>query len=239
MERHQLLQGIANEIAVCPKCRLAERRTHTVPGEGSPQARLMFVGEAPGEKEDLSGRPFLGAAGQLLTNLLQQAGIDREQVFITNTVKCRPPQNRVPLDDEIAACNDYLTAQIAVVQPQVICPLGSAALKTLLGPSLRITTCRCKVFRKNGILFIPLYHPAAGLHNGSLLGALREDMLTLKRIIDSPIPEQLITNLTPPLRRSAPLSTCRPAPREAPPVPREAPPAPREVPPASEPLSLF
>jgi len=197
MNKISLLEELAAEIKVCPLCRLSETRTHAVPGEGSPTARIMFVGEGPGEKEDLSGRPFVGPAGQLLNRLLQQAGIAREEVYIGNTVKCRPPGNRVPLDDEIAACNDYLMAQIAIIEPKLIVPLGGSALKTLLGPELKITKARCKVFRKNGILFIPLFHPAAALHRAELLETLQQDILVLRDLINRDIREDEITDLGP------------------------------------------
>ena len=133
MEKARLLEELAAEIKVCPKCRLSETRTHAVPGEGSANARIMFVGEGPGENEDKTGRPFVGQAGKLLNKLLEEAGIEREDVFISNIVKCRPPGNRVPAADEVEACNDYLMAQIAITEPKFICPLGSSSLKTLLG----------------------------------------------------------------------------------------------------------
>src|SRR4028119_346531 len=180
MDKLRLLEELAGEIRVCPLCRLCETRTQAVPGEGNATARIMFVGEGPGAKEDLEGRPFVGAAGQLLNTLLEQAGIARDDVFITNIVKCRPPGNRVPLIDEVEACNDYLMAQIAIIEPKIICPLGSPALKTLLGPDLKITQARCKVFRKSGILFIPLYHPAAALHRKELMSTVQADIMVLK-----------------------------------------------------------
>lgn len=197
MDKLYLLHELAEEIKVCPKCRLAETRTLAVPGEGSATANLMFVGEGPGEKEDLSGRPFLGAAGQYLNTLLAQAGIERDEVFICNVVKCRPPGNRDPVADEIAACNDYLMAQIAIVEPKIICPLGSPALKTLLSPDLKISKVRCKVFRKNGILYIPLYHPAAALHRQELQTTLQQDFMKLKELLNRDIEEDEITDLTP------------------------------------------
>lgn len=214
MNKIALLEDLANEIRVCTKCRLSELRINGVPGEGNSNARIMFVGEGPGENEDKQGRPFVGAAGKMLNKLLDQAGIDRDDVFITNTVKCRPPQNRVPLADEIEACHDWLMAQIAVIEPVLICPLGSPALKTLLGPDLKISTARCKVFRKSGILFIPLYHPAAALHNGSLLQTLQNDILVLKDLINRPIREDEITDLTP---HNKPTEFVKDQPKESPP----------------------
>ena len=183
MNRARLMEELADEIRVCPKCRLCETRTHAVPGEGNAHARLMFVGEGPGAREDESGRPFLGPAGAFLSSLLEKAGIAREDIFITNVVKCRPPQNREPLADEVAACRDYLDAQIAIVQPKIICPLGNPALHRLLGPQFKITQARCKVFRKSGILYIPLFHPAAALHRQQLQPTLEADILKLKELI--------------------------------------------------------
>lgn len=197
MNKVQLLEELADEIRVCPKCRLAQTRINAVPGAGDPGARILFVGEAPGENEDKTGRPFVGQAGKVLTKLLDAAGVDRKDVFITNTVKCRPPENRVPLADEIEACNDWLNAQIALIQPKIICTLGSPALKTLVSPKLKISEVRCKVFRKSGILYIPLYHPAAALHRPPLMETLQNDILVLKDLINRDIREDEITDLTP------------------------------------------
>jgi DNA polymerase len=202
MNVERIIAEIAAEVRVCTKCRLSETRTNAVPGEGSITARIMFVGEGPGQREDESGRPFVGQAGKLLNLLLEQAGIPREDVFITNIVKCRPPQNRVPLADEVIACNDYLMAQIASIEPKFICPLGGAALATLLGPDLKISKVRCHVFRKSGILYVPLYHPAAALHQGSLRDTLFNDILKLKDLIAREIREDEITDLSPPLEKS-------------------------------------
>ena len=195
MEQLQILLELGDEIKTCPKCRLAETRLHAVPGEGSHTARVMFVGEGPGENEDKSGRPFVGAAGQFLNGLLEKAGIRRDEVFITNIVKCRPPSNRVPLDDEVEACSDYLMAQIAVIEPTFVIPLGGAALKTLLGSEMKITQSRCKVFRKSGILYIPLFHPAAALHNSRLVETLQADIVTLRELLDRELRDDEITDL--------------------------------------------
>ncbi len=196
MEKLNILNELADEIKTCPKCRLAETRTHAVPGEGSASARIMFVGEGPGENEDKTGRPFIGQAGKFLNGLLEKAGISRDDVFITNIVKCRPPANRVPLADEVEACSDYLMAQIAVIEPKFVIPLGGSSLKTLLGPDLKITQARCKVFRKSGILYIPLYHPAAALHRSALVETLQADILVLKEMLSRDIREDEITDLS-------------------------------------------
>lgn len=202
MNVERIIAEIAAEVRVCTKCRLSETRTNAVPGEGSVTARIMFVGEGPGQREDATGRPFVGQAGKLLNQLLEQAGIPREDVFITNIVKCRPPQNRVPLADEVLACNDYLMGQIASIEPKFICPLGGAALATLLGPDLKISQVRCQVFRKSGILYVPLYHPAAALHRGALRETLFNDILRLKDLIEREIREDEIMEMGKPLEKS-------------------------------------
>jgi uracil-DNA glycosylase family 4 len=210
MDTLSILQELSVEIKTCPKCRLAETRTHAVPGEGSPRASIMFVGEGPGENEDRTGRPFVGQAGKFLDELLQKAGITRDEVFITNIVKCRPPQNRVPLEDEVEACSDYLMAQIAVIEPKFVVPLGGSSLKTLLGPDMKITQARCKVFRKSGILYIPLYHPAAALHNVKLVETLQADILTLKELINRELRDDEIIDLSPKVKKP---KTEEPSPR--------------------------
>jgi len=202
MNVERIIAEIAAEVRVCTKCRLSKTRTHAVPGEGSITARIMFVGEGPGQREDETGRPFVGQAGKLLNLLLEQAGIPREDVFITNIVKCRPPKNRVPLADEVIACNDYLMGQIASIEPKFICPLGGAALATLLGPDLKISKVRCQVFRKSGILYVPLYHPAAALHRGALRETLFNDILQLKDLIKRDISEDEIIEIGKPLEKS-------------------------------------
>lgn len=183
-EREALLDELAADIRVCTKCGLCEGRTQAVPGEGNPRAQVMFIGEAPGEQEDRQGRPFVGPAGQFLNQLLLVAGLQRPDVYIANTVKCRPPGNRTPGVDEIAACRDYLDAQIALVQPKVICTLGSPALKTIIDPGLQISKVHGQVFTIDGITCIPLYHPAAALHQESLKSVLRQDFITLKAVLE-------------------------------------------------------
>lgn len=216
MDKITILQELGDEIKTCPKCRLAETRTHAVPGEGSPRAGVMFVGEGPGENEDKTGRPFVGQAGKFLNGLLEKAGIARDEVFITNIVKCRPPNNRVPLDDEVEACSDYLMAQIAVIEPKFVIPLGGAALKTLLGPNLKITQARCKVFRKSGILYIPLYHPAAALHRSQLVETLQADIMTLRELLNRELREDEITDLSAVVTRPKRESSTRSSPDKPP-----------------------
>ena len=182
-QRHDdSLEKIAAEVRGCPLCKLARTRKNAVPGEGQLAARIMFVGEAPGRSEDEKGRPFVGAAGRILDDLLQKAGIERSQVFVTNVVKCRPPNNRVPEDDEAAACRPYLDRQIALIKPKVICILGRTAYASLLGGS-SITTNRGKIVEKAGQKYFLTFHPAAAIYNKSLLAALEADLKKLAKEI--------------------------------------------------------
>lgn len=184
-EAEAMLAELAAEIARCARCRLASARTRTVPGEGNATARIMLIGEGPGEQEDRSGRPFVGAAGQLLTDLLSHAGLRREDVFIANLVKCRPPRNREPLPDEAQACRAYLDAQIALVNPRVLCLLGRPATQALLAPGASITRLHGQPQERDGIIYVPLYHPAAALHRQELQPVLAEDMRRLGRLLQS------------------------------------------------------
>lgn len=195
MNVSQLLAEVSHEICVCPKCRLADTRTNAVPGDGDVSAQIMFVGEGPGEQEDLSGHPFVGKSGQLLTRELGKIGISRDDVFITNIVKCRPPQNRVPLGDEIAACSDWLMAQIALIEPKFIVPVGGPSLQTLVSKNLRITRARSNVFRKDGILFIPILHPSAALRAPGTMQLFLEDLANLKDFLSREIGEDEITDI--------------------------------------------
>lgn len=183
-ERSAALEELHRQIMECTKCPLAKGRTHAVPGEGNPNAKVMFIGEAPGEQEDAQGRPFVGPAGRFLNELLALAGLEREEVFITNTVKCRPPNNRTPSNDELLACRPFLEAQIALIRPKVVCLLGAAALKALL-PELRKTISQVhgQAFTKSGIIFVPLFHPAAALHQPKWKDVLKQDMLKLKGLL--------------------------------------------------------
>ena len=195
MDKTELLNALAEEIRVCPLCRLAETRTLAVPGDGEARAEIMFVGEGPGQQEDESGHPFVGKSGKLLMSELQKIGIARDQVFITNIVKCRPPANRVPLADEIAACNDWLSAQIALVEPKFIVPVGGPSLQTLVSKNLRITKDRSHVFRKDGILFIPILHPAAALRSPDTMKLFVQDLANLKDFLSREIAQGEITDI--------------------------------------------
>jgi uracil-DNA glycosylase len=167
------------QITVCPKCRLSETRTHAVPGNGSWTSDVMFVGEGPGKDEDLKGLPFVGAAGKFLDQLLESIGLIREDVYITNIVKCRPPGNRDPKPDEVEACIPYLRTQTRIIKPKVICTLGRIAGKTIVKEDLSISRDHGKLFRKKGIVFMTLYHPAAALYNQSLKETLFNDFRIL------------------------------------------------------------
>ena len=154
------LEQVAEAVGSCTKCPLHTTRTRTVPGEGAPKARLMFVGEAPGAEEDRQGRPFVGAAGRLLTQMIGAMGLAREEVFIANVLKCRPPGNRDPQEHEVAACLPYLRAQIGLVRPQVICSLGRHAAHALLGRKDSLSGLRGRFFEYQGTPLMPTFHPS-------------------------------------------------------------------------------
>ncbi len=149
----------------CTRCRLSEGRTHTVFGEGDPDARLLFIGEAPGEQEDLQGRPFVGRSGHLLDKMIAAMGLSREDVFIANVVKCRPPDNREPLADEVAACSGYLIQQIEWIRPHVIVTLGKSAAQLMLRSKLSLSKMRGRWHDWRGIRLMPTYHPSYVLRN--------------------------------------------------------------------------
>lgn len=195
MDKTELLEALADEVRVCTLCRLADTRIHAVPGAGDTKAEIMFVGEGPGQQEDETGHPFVGKSGKLLTTELRKIGITRDQVFITNIVKCRPPGNRNPLADEIAACNDWLSAQIALVEPKFIVIVGGPSLNTLVSKDLRITKARSRVFRKDGILFIPILHPAAALRSPDTMKLFLEDLANLKDFLNREIGESEINDV--------------------------------------------
>ena len=176
------LEAIADVVSKCRKCPLAETRTNTVPGEGSPTAEIMFVGEGPGRDEDLSGRPFVGRAGKFLDELIESLPMRREDVYIANVVKCRPPGNRDPERVEVEQCSGYLRQQIEAIDPLVIVPLGRHALRWF-DPSLRITASNGKILRYEDRVLMPLLHPSAGLRNPSNAEMLREGIHNLREAI--------------------------------------------------------
>ena len=157
------LEAIASEVRACQKCPLGQGRTHAVPGEGPADADIMFIGEGPGFHEDRQGRPFVGAAGQFLEELLASIGLTREDVYITNVIKCRPPGNRDPQPNELAACSEYLDRQIASIRPQIIVTLGRFSMARYFpGASISRIHGQCK--RVGNITVFPMLHPAAALH---------------------------------------------------------------------------
>jgi len=178
------LEAVADMIAGCPRCSLAETRTRTVPGEGDPRARLMLIGEGPGATEDQTGRPFVGQAGQLLDRILESIEMPRATVFITNIVKCRPPQNRKPLPDEMAACLPYLRRQIELVKPGVIIAMGGTAAEGMLGVKKGLGELRNKVHTYNGIPLVVTYHPAALLRNPNWKKPTWDDVRIARQLLD-------------------------------------------------------
>ncbi len=164
------------EISACAKCRLCESRTHTVPGEGNPHADLLFIGEGPGRDEDRLGRPFVGAAGGLLEKMLAAIGTSREEVYIANVVKCRPPDNRAPEADEAAACLPFLRMQVALIRPKVVVLLGATALRAVVGDDRRITRDRGQWIERKGTWIMPTFHPAALLRDQSKKRPVWEDL---------------------------------------------------------------
>ena len=174
MSSEEILKEVAAEVSICTKCNLWKGRTKAVPREGNPHARVMFIGEGPGFHEDKQGRPFVGPAGQFLEELLVSINLKRSDVFITNVVKCRPPDNRDPLPEEINACNDYLDRQIAAIKPQVIVTLGRYSMAKFFGNE-KISAIHGRARKKDGYICIAMYHPAAGLHQASLKETIRAD----------------------------------------------------------------
>lgn len=172
---------------VCTKCDLHKSRTKAVPGDGSTNARVMFVGEGPGYNEDMQGLPFVGAAGRLLNSLLASIGLERSDVFITNIVKCRPPGNRAPNKTEIEACYPYLQRQFHLIQPQVVCLLGSTAISTMMEQKYAVTKIHGKPFRTSQFIILPMYHPAAALYDNKLQTVLLSDFKILKQLLENKI----------------------------------------------------
>ncbi|MFH0997839.1 MAG: uracil-DNA glycosylase [Pseudomonadota bacterium] len=173
------LESIQTDIGDCRRCKLAQHRTRIVFGEGSPSARLMFVGEAPGFDEDQQGKPFVGKAGQLLSRIIQAIDLTREQVYICNVIKCRPPGNRNPEPDEILACSPFLNRQIASIQPEFICALGTFAAQTLLKTTRPISLLRGQFHDYNGIRLLPTFHPSYLLRSPDKKREVWEDMKLL------------------------------------------------------------
>ncbi|OYT59982.1 uracil-DNA glycosylase [Euryarchaeota archaeon ex4484_178] len=180
------LEKIENEIKNCKKCPLHRLRKNAVPGEGGHKKRIMFIGEAPGRREDELGRPFVGAAGKFLDELLSEIGLTRDDVYITNVVKCRPPNNRDPTEEEISLCAPYLERQIELLKPRIICPLGRFSAKYILEKygfeMSSISKVQGKIF-EGDIMIIPMYHPAAALYHQNLKEDLRRSFKVLSTLI--------------------------------------------------------
>lgn len=177
-----LLSEIAAEIRVCTLCELSQSRTNAVPGAGPEDAEVFFIGEAPGRNEDQQSLPFVGASGEFLTKLIRRAGCERSEVFITNVVKCRPPGNRDPMPDEIAACAPYLDRQIAAIDPLVIVTLGRFSMARYF-PNERISRIHGHPKKVGRRTVVPMYHPAAALHQNALRSVIEEDFDQLGKII--------------------------------------------------------
>lgn len=177
-----LLADLCDEISQCRDCELAGCRNHVVPGEGAENAEIMFVGEAPGFHEDQQGRPFVGAAGKFLDQLLTSINLDRRQVYICNVIKCRPPENRDPLPKEIEACRKWLDRQIEVIAPKAIVTLGRHSMAKFF-PGASISKIHGTALKSNGRIFFAMYHPAAALHQQSLRKTIEADILKLPEIL--------------------------------------------------------
>ena len=180
------LQELNASLHNCQRCKLAKLgRSQVVFGVGNPHASIMFVGEAPGFYEDQKGEPFVGAAGKLLNDLLQSAGLSRSEIYIANVIKCRPPNNRDPEPDEVETCKPFLMEQIGLIKPKLVCTLGNWATQTLMERKVGITKVRGQAFYLKDFVLFPLFHPAAALHQGNLLESLREDFKKLKMYLDT------------------------------------------------------
>ena len=188
--RSDELAALCTGVSSCTACRLAETRTQVVFGSGNPDSELMFVGEAPGFHEDQQGLPFVGAAGKLLERLLGEIGLTRDDVFIGNVLKCRPPGNRDPLADEIEACQEHLFRQIELIQPRVVATLGNFATKLLSGDPTGITRVHGRQqdvrLGQSQVLLYPIYHPAAALYTQAMLRVLEEDFRRLPELLGGP-----------------------------------------------------
>jgi len=179
---NQELQNVKENVIKCTKCDLCKTRINAVPGKGNFQSDVIFVGEAPGKNEDQKGEPFIGVAGKKLSVALEEAGISRDDVYITNIVKCRPPNNRVPTTNERDTCKEYLKQEIAIIKPKLICILGNTAFNSILGGS-EITKFRGKVVRKDNLLYFLTIHPAATIYNQKLIDVLKDDIVKLFDLI--------------------------------------------------------
>ena len=194
------LEELAAAVRGCERCRLHHTRTQAVPGEGNPRAEILFIGEGPGYHEDQQGRPFVGPAGHLLDELIEGAGFKRAEVFIGNVVKCRPPQNRDPAEDEAGACRPYLTRQIELIDPKLIVLLGRHALNAFF-PDARISKARGTLRTIDDRRFLPVYHPAAALRQGRLRTVLEQDFALIPKLLSQPASPAVPAAPEPPARQ--------------------------------------
>lgn len=179
------LESIKNKVIHCVLCGLSVTRKNAVPGSGSVTKKIMFIGEAPGKNEDERGNPFVGSAGKVLDQALIDAGIERKEIYITNVVKCRPPNNRVPTEEEIGICtNQYLKKEIDIISPKIICILGATALKSLLGLEY-MTPYRGRIVNRPPLRYFITYHPAATIYNNKLKQVFFEDIKKLAKIVNA------------------------------------------------------
>jgi len=183
MSAEEVLAQIAKEVSSCQKCALYRSRKLSVPGEGPVNSEIMFIGEGPGFHENEQGRPFVGAAGTFLNDLLGEAGLKRSDVWIGNVVKCRPPGNRDPLPEELAACNDYLERQIKVINPKIIITLGRFSMGKFM-PGAKISQVHGQMRRVDGRFVIPMFHPAAALHQAALKPSIQKDFSQLPKLLE-------------------------------------------------------
>lgn len=177
------LQKLNDQILKCEKCALSKTRINVVPGGGSASADIMFIGEGPGKNEDEQGVPFVGAAGKMLDKLIGSIGLTREDIYITNVVKCRPPGNRDPLPEEVDACRDWLNRQIEIIKPKLIILLGRHSMDRFL-PNQKISIIHGQPKRRNGQVYFPIYHPAAALYRNALLKDLEKDFKKIPKILE-------------------------------------------------------
>ena len=183
--QHESLESIKKEVIQCVQCGLSITRKNAVPGSGSINRKIILIGEAPGKNEDETGSPFVGSAGKILDQALIDARIERKEIYITNVVKCRPPNNRVPTDEEIRICtNQYLKKEIDIISPKIICILGATALKSLLGLK-SMTPYRGKIVKRPPLKYFITYHPAATIYNNKLKQIFFEDIQKLAKIVNA------------------------------------------------------
>ena len=186
----ETLQQLRDHIGDCHRCQLSQGRSHIVFGVGNPDADLVFVGEAPGRDEDLKGEPFVGKAGQLLNRIISAMGLTREDVYICNVIKCRPPENRNPLPAEIEMCEPFLKEQLNIIKPRAICALGSFASQTLLKSDVKISRIRGQFSDYYGVPLMPTYHPSYLLRNPNAKREVWEDIRMVMELLDLPSPSQ-------------------------------------------------